>query len=131
MYIDCLKWSHFPCKYRNKLMEKNSKFCGKLLKTQGVFYWDWQTNMNFLKAEEGVSGVLRGPWQFWRTEGQGDSKIMFSQMFVWWLTLQNLRGLCLMKFPSEMPIFLELRKPTYFFFLFHFMLLYFFPVYEC
>ena len=39
--------------------------------------------MNFLKAEEGVSGLLRVPWQFLRTEGQGDSKIMFSQMFVW------------------------------------------------
>ena len=49
----------------------------------------WQTNMNFLKAEEGVSGLLRVPWQFLRTEGQGDSKIMFSQMFVWWFTLQK------------------------------------------
>ena len=64
-------------------MEKNSKFFSKLLKTQGFFYRDWQTNMNFLKAEEGVSGLLRVPWQFLRTEGQGDSKIMFSQMFVW------------------------------------------------
>ena len=70
-------------------MEKNSKFFGKLLKTQGFFYRDWQTNMNFLKAEEGVSGLLRVPWQFLRTEGQGDSKIMFSQMFVWWFTLQK------------------------------------------